>query len=297
MGLRYDSIEFLVEQAEREGRRLSELCLEEQAKQLECSAKQAFERMAHSYEVMKEAAKQGGQRDVRSASGLTGGDAFRMMEYGKRGKTLTGRVLPFAMGTALAVSEWNAAMGRIVAAPTAGSCGILPAALLTAEQEHGCTVEQCVMALFTASAFGMVIANRACIAGAQGGCQAECGSASAMAAAALVELGGGSPAQSAHAAAIALKCVLGLVCDPVAGLVEIPCIKRNAAGVTTALMAAEMALAGIESAIPADEVILAMKRVGDSMSPAFKETAEGGLADTMTGRRLCRQVFGGGADN
>lgn len=292
MELRYDSIEQLVELADREQKRLSEVCLEEQAGQLECSAREVYEKMERSYEVMVEAAGRGEEKNVKSASGLTGGDAWKMARYTEEGHTLTGRILPSAMRTALAVSEWNAAMGKIVAAPTAGSCGILPAALLTVEREQGCSRQQCVMALFTASAFGMVIANRASISGAQGGCQAECGAASAMAAAALVELGGGSPVQSAHAAAIALKCVLGLVCDPVAGLVEIPCIKRNASGVATAFMAAEMALAGIESAIPADEVILAMKRVGDAMPSSLKETAEGGLAATVTGQRLCHRVFG-----
>ena len=196
-----------------------------------------------------------------------------------------------ALYRALAVSELNAAMGRVVAAPTAGSCGILPAAVLTM-QEKGCSEHDCVMALFTASAVGMVITTSASVAGAQGGCQAECGSAAAMAAAAIVELAGGTPRQAADAVAMALKNILGLVCDPVAGLVEIPCIKRNASGVAGAFVAAELALAGIESAIPADEVIVAMKKVGDAMSPALKETAEGGLAATPTARRLYEQVFG-----
>ena len=171
-------------------------------------------------------------------------------------------------------------MGRIVAAPTAGSCGILPAAVLTMEKDRGCSEKDCIMSLFTASAVGMIIANNASLAGAEGGCQAECGSAAAMAAAAITELAGGTPEMAGHAVAIALKNILGLVCDPVAGLVEIPCIKRNASGVAGAFVAAELALAGIESAIPADEVIWAMKKVGDAMSPAVKETAEGGLAAT-----------------
>ena len=161
-------------------------------------------------------------------------------------------------------------------------------------EEGLCDERAAVMALFTAGAIGMVIAQQASIAGAQGGCQAECGSASAMAAAALVELCGGTPAQSAHACAMAIKNQLGLVCDPVAGLVEIPCIKRNASGVAGAFVAAEMALAGIDSAIPADEVIWSMKRIGDVMSPTLKETAEGGLAATPTGRKLHDQVFGPG---
>lgn len=181
---------------------------------------------------------------------------FKLRRYSESGKSLTGSFLSGALYRALAVSELNASMGRIVAAPTAGSCGILPAALITMQEEKGCSDHDCVMALFTASAVGMVIANNASLAGAQGGCQAECGSAAAMAAAAITELAGGTPHMVSQAVAIALKNILGLVCDPVAGLVEIPCIKRNASGVAGAFVAAEMALAGIDSAIPADEVIL-----------------------------------------
>ena len=215
-----------------------------------------------------------------------------MRRISENGKSLTGSFLSGALYRALAVSELNAAMGRIVAAPTAGSCGILPAALLTMQAEKQIPERDCVMSLFTASAVGMVIANNASLAGAQGGCQAECGSAAAMAAAAIVELAGGTPKMAEHAIAIAIKNILGLVCDPVAGLVEIPCIKRNASGVAGAFVAAELALAGIESAIPADEVIWTMKKVGDAMSSTLKETAEGGLAATPTGRRLHEQVFG-----
>ena len=208
------------------------------------------------------------------------------------GKNICGRLFGSAMVKALAVSELNAAMGKIVAAPTAGSCGIIPAAVLTMQEEHHLSEDITVRALFTASAIGMVIAQNASISGAEGGCQAECGSASAMAAAALVEMAGGTPQQVSHACAIALKNILGLVCDPVAGLVEIPCIKRNAMGTANAFVAAELALAGIESAIPADEVIVAMKRIGDLLPVSLKETADGGLADTPTARKLQEQVFG-----
>jgi L-serine dehydratase len=183
-------------------------------------------------------------------------------------------------------------MGRIVAAPTAGSCGIIPAVLVTAMEERQLSEESVVDSMFTAAGIGMVIANRASISGAEGGCQAECGSASAMAAAALTELLGGSPAQAADACAIALKNTLGLVCDPVAGLVEIPCIKRNAAGAANALVAAELALAGIESVIPVDEVIDAMREIGAGMSDSLKETAKGGLAGTPTAKRLTKKIYG-----
>ena len=238
----------------------------------------------------------GCRKNLRSTSGLTGGSAYKMRQVSEAGKSLTGPLLSGALYRALAVSELNASMGRIVAAPTAGSCGILPAAVLTMEKDRGCSEKDCIMSLFTASAVGMIIANNASLAGAEGGCQAECGSAAAMAAAAITELAGGTPEMAGHAVAIALKNILGLVCDPVAGLVEIPCIKRNASGVAGAFVAAELALAGIESAIPADEVIWAMKKVGDAMSPALKETAEGGLAATPTGKKLHAQVFGTSKD-
>lgn len=286
------SMEQLEKLAQEEGNRISDIVIRWQAEQKACTPEEVVEKMTRNYQVMKEAAEQGCQESVVSASGLTGKDAYRMQEYIQSGRTLCGGILPTALARALAVSGWNASMGRIVAAPTAGSCGILPAAVLTMEMERHVPEEECIRSMFTASAVGMVIAQKASIAGAQGGCQAECGVASAMAAAALVELQGGTPHQAIQAVAIALKSVLGLVCDPVAGLVEVPCIKRNASGIATAFMAAELALAGIESAIPADEVVLAMKAVGDAMPGTLKETAEGGLAATPTGRRICREIFG-----
>lgn len=288
----YCSVASFTEAAQAAGLPISALVLKQQADQLELAQEEVYERMRATYQVMRESIRSGCRKDLKSTSGLTGGSAYKMQQASLRGKTLTGPLLSGALYRALAVSELNASMGRIVAAPTAGSCGILPAALLTMEEEHHCSERDCVMSLFTASAVGMVIANNASLAGAQGGCQAECGSAAAMAAAAIVELAGGSPKASEHAIAIAIKNILGLVCDPVAGLVEIPCIKRNASGVAGAFVAAELALAGIESAIPADEVILTMKKVGDAMSSSLKETAEGGLAATPTGKRLFEQVFG-----
>ncbi len=290
--LNYNTIAGLVEQAEQTGKPVSELVLAQQAEQTERPVEDLYEEMRRTFQVMEESVTSGIDPDLRSTSGLTGGTAYRMQQAVREGRTLCGEVFGGALTRALAVSELNASMGRIVASPTAGSCGILPAAVLTLKEARGLDERTCVMSLFTASAVGMVIANNACLAGAQGGCQAECGSASAMAAAALVELAGGTPAMMANAVAIAIKNILGLVCDPVAGLVEIPCIKRNASGVANALCAAELALAGITSAIPVDEVILTMKRVGDTMPSALRETAEGGLAMTPTGRRLFKQVFG-----
>ena len=290
--LNYNTIAGLVEQAEQAEKPISELVLAQQAEQTERTEGDLYEEMRRTFRVMEESVASGIDPDLRSTSGLTGGTAYQMQQVVREGRTICGEVFGGALTRALAVSELNASMGRIVASPTAGSCGILPAAVLTIRDARGLDERTCVMSLFTASAVGMVIANNACLAGAQGGCQAECGSASAMAAAALVELAGGAPDMVANAVAIAIKNILGLVCDPVAGLVEIPCIKRNASGVANALCAAELALAGITSAIPADEVILTMKRVGDTMPAALRETAEGGLAMTPTGRRLFKQVFG-----
>ena len=292
MDLNYHSMESLLKAAKENSCRLSALVLEQQAEQMELPKQEIYEKMRENYRVMASCIQPGSAPDLKSTSGLTGGDAYRMRTAVEQGKNLTGPLLGGALYRALAVSELNASMGRIVAAPTAGSCGIVPAAVLTMQEQYQLTEEECVMSLFTASAVEMVIANNASLAGAQGGCQAECGSASAMAAAAIVELAGGTPDMIQSAVATALKNILGLVCDPVAGLVEIPCIKRNASGVAGAFVAAELALAGIRSAIPADEVIWTMKKVGDVMPTALKETAEGGLAATPTGRKLHQQVFG-----
>ncbi len=289
--LEFDSVAALCQAARQAGQTISQVALDSQAEQLERSAQELFRQMDKQLEVMCQSVRTGMDPALRSTSGLTGGDAAKMLSYSAAGG-LSGSFLTGAMARALAVSEYNAAMGRIVAAPTAGSCGILPGTVVTMLEEGLCDRRAAVMALFTAGAIGMVIAQRASISGAQGGCQAECGSACAMAAAALVELRGGTPEQSAHACAMAIKNQLGLVCDPVAGLVEIPCIKRNVAGVSLAFTCADLALAGVESKIPVDECIDAMGQVGDSLPCALKETAQGGLAVTPTGLKLREQVFG-----
>ena len=289
--LEYDSIAAICEAAEQQQIPISALVLSDQAEQMEISKETLYERMRDSLHVMQEAVREGKNPDLRSTSGLTGGDAARIEAYAAKGG-ITGTFLHHAMARAVAVSEYNAAMGRIVASPTAGSCGILPGTVVSMLEEGRCEEHDAVMALFTAGAIGMVIARKASIAGAQGGCQAECGSASAMAAAALVELSGGTPAQAAHACAIAIKNQLGLVCDPVAGLVEIPCIKRNVSGIAIAFTSAEMALAGVESKIPVDECVTAMRQVGDLLPCSLKETSQAGLAVTPTGLRLKKQVFG-----
>ncbi len=287
----YDSIAAICKAAAEKQTTISALVLSDQSEQMEIPEEELYKRMEKSLHVMQEAVREGKNPDLRSTSGLTGGDAAKVEAYAETGG-ITGSFLNRAMARAIAVSEYNAAMGKIVASPTAGSCGILPGAVISMLEEGRCDERAAVMALFTAGAVGMVIAEKASIAGAQGGCQAECGSASAMAAAALVELAGGTPAQAAEACAIAIKNQLGLVCDPVAGLVEIPCIMRNVSGIAIAFTSADMALAGVESKIPVDECVLAMRQVGDMLPCALKETSQAGLAATPTGLRLKKQVFG-----
>lgn len=252
---------------------------------------EVYQKMTDRLQVMRSAVEEGCRQEGLSDSGLSGGDAVR---YGKRifaHESLCGPLQSKVIRYALAVAEQNAKMGRIVAAPTAGSSGVLPAVLLAAAEEKGFSDEKLIEALFTAAAVGQVIAFRASLSGAAGGCQAECGSASGMAAAALVEMAGGSPEQSIHACALAVKSMLGLVCDPVAGLVEVPCVKRNAFSAVAALTAADMALADIRSFIPPDEVLDAMKSVGQLMHPDLKETAAGGLAATPAGKKAAGKCF------
>jgi L-serine dehydratase len=289
--LEYHSIGLLAETALKAGKNISDIVLEDQAETMELPKETLYAKMKHNLDVMRQAAEKGVDPAIRSTSGLTGGDGAKMAAYiGK--SPLSGGFCAKAIARAIAISECNAAMGKIVAAPTAGSCGILPAAVLTMLEEGKAGEKAAVMALFTAGALGMVIVNEASIAGAEGGCQAECGSASAITAAALVEMAGGSPEEAVNAAAIALKNQLGLVCDPVAGLVEVPCVKRNAGGVMIAIGAADMALGGIKSVIPVDEVVSAMREIGDALPSSLKETGIGGLAGTPTGVALKQKIFG-----
>ncbi len=290
--LKYESIEELVRAANEKNCTIGEVALKDQAEAMGCTELEIYEKMELSYEIMKQSVTEGQKKDQKSMSGLTGGEGYKMKEYAEKNGGLSGSFLSGAISRALAVAGCNSSMGRIVAAPTAGSCGILPGCLISLEEEKNVPQKKLIMSMFTAGAFGMVIAGRASIAGAQGGCQAECGSAAAMAAAALVEVMGGSPKQCADACAIAVSNQLGLVCDPVAGLVEIPCIKRNVSGLVIAVSSADMVLAGIRSEIPADECIDAMREVGDTMPASLRETAGGGLASTPTGKKLRAQVFG-----
>ena len=291
--LKYQSIQELVSAAEERGLKISELVLQDQAEAMEKPAEELYERMRKSFEVMRESVAAGQKKELRSMSGLTGGEGYLMKQYAEsRNGGLCGDFLSRAIARALAVAGCNASMGRIVAAPTAGSCGILPGCLVSLYEDRGLPEKDIVMSIFTAGAFGMVIAANSSIAGAQGGCQAECGSAAGMAAASLVELMGGTPSQCADACAIAIANQLGLVCDPVAGLVEIPCIKRNVSGLMIAFSSADLALAGVGPKIPVDECVDAMREVGNALPNTLKETAGGGLATTPTGLKLRKQVFG-----
>ncbi|MGT2667436.1 L-serine ammonia-lyase, iron-sulfur-dependent, subunit alpha [Streptococcus rifensis] len=247
--------------------------------------------MTRNLEVMLASVKDG-MTESKSVSGLTGGDAAKLDRYIKSGKALSDHTVISAARNAMAVNELNAKMGLVCATPTAGSAGCLPAIITSATEKLNLTKRDQLDFLLTAGAFGLVIANNASISGAEGGCQAEVGSASAMGAAALVMAAGGTAYQASQAIAFVLKNMLGLICDPVAGLVEVPCVKRNAMGASFAFVAADMALAGIESKIPVDEVVNAMYQVGKAMPTAFKETAEGGLAATPTGKKLAKHIFG-----
>jgi L-serine dehydratase len=288
----FDSIAQLVTLATDRSQPLSEIVI--QAEMANTGKPRAYllSRMGKRLEIMQRAAALGIAEPVMSISGISGGSAYKFWNWLDDGhEPLTGPILSRAVARAMAVNEVNAGMGCIVATPTAGSAGILPAVLLTLQEARGFADEQLVSALFTASGIGAVIVRRAHVSGAAGGCQAETGSAACMAAGAAVELLGGTPQQSAHAVAITMKNMLGLVCDPVAGLVEVPCVKRNAAGAAQCFIAVDLALAGVESVIPADEVIDAMAQIGRRMDERFKETAQGGLAATPTGRRLAEMVW------
>ena len=253
------------------------------------SRKASLEKMHALYAAIRRA-REGYDPALHSASGMIGGDGAKMREYVQKGKTICGDYIGQVIAQALEMGESNACMKCIVAAPTAGSCGVLPAVLLPYQAREGLDDNAMVRAMYIAGAIGQVVAAKASIAGAAGGCQAEIGTASAMGAAALCYLGGGSAQAVCHAAAIAIKSMLGLVCDPIAGLVEVPCVKRNAAGAMIAMSSADMALAGIRSAVPPDEVILAMREVGDKMDVSLKETGVGGVAGTPFGQKIAEKM-------
>lgn len=271
---------------------ISDIVIQNECKISDISADMVCENLLSIYSVMSDACKQTLDTELRSISGLTGGDAKRLNKYISDGNSLCGSEFLRSVSYAMSCFEVNTAMGCIVAAPTAGSCGIVPGVILHLSEKFSLSNQQIANALATASGVGQIITKNATVSGAEGGCQAECGSASAMAAAAAVEICGGSPTQAFHAAAMTLKNVLGLVCDPVAGLVEIPCEKRNAIGVANALMSTDLALAGIISNIPFDEVVDAMYRVGKQLPTELRETALGGVATCPTALAMQKKIFG-----
>ena len=262
-----------------------EVVLQADADERGVSGKESFETMRQMYQAMKEA-DLGYNPKTRSASKMAGGDGQKLHDYNVSGKNICGDFVGQVMEKAIKMGESNACMHRIVAAPTAGSCGVIPAVFLVAEQEFSLSEDKMVEAMFVSAGVGSVIAENASLAGASGGCQAEIGSASAMAAAGLAYLQGGDGNQIADAAAFALKNMLGLACDPVGGLVEVPCIKRNVSGAVNALTSAQLSMAGIKSAIPVDEVIDAMRRIGNEMPASIKETSLGGLATSPTAQQM-----------
>ena len=275
--------------AASEGRTIFDAVLEADCTDRGVTAEASLEKMTALYAAIRRAGE-GYDPALRSHSGMVGGDGARMRAYVAAGKTICGEYIGGVIAQALEMGESNACMKCIVAAPTAGSCGVLPAVLLPYQQREQLPDEAMVRALYVAGAIGQVIAAKASIAGAAGGCQAEIGTASAMAAGALCYLAGGSAQAVCHAAAIAIKSLLGLVCDPIAGLVEVPCVKRNAAGAMIAMSSADMALAGIRSAVPPDEVILAMREVGDRMDVSLRETGLGGIAGTPFGQAMSERM-------
>lgn len=283
MAAEYHSLRELVELAEEQNKAVWEIVQQADMEESERTAEQSFAKMHDMYLAMKQA-DQDYDGERRSASKRAGGDGEKLHQYNEAGKNICGSFIGKVMEKAIKMGESNACMRRIVAAPTAGSCGVLPAVLLSFAEDFPATEEMLVQALYVAAGIGKVIAENASLAGASGGCQAEIGSASAMAAGALVCLQGGSAEAIMHGAALALKNMLGLVCDPVAGLVEVPCIKRNSYGAVNAVTSAQLAMAGIRSAIDPDEVIDSMRRIGNQLPACLKETSEGGLATTESAR-------------
>ena len=285
------SVKEMLSGANESGLPLWQYVMSASAEEAGISEEKSWDMMALRLQAMKDA-DAGYNPAMRSRSGLVGGDGGRMLSYARSGKSISGDFVGEVLSAALRMGECNACMHRILAAPTAGACSVLPATLLSSAKKFHTSDDELIRAMSVSAGFGTVIAERASIAGAEAGCQAEIGSASAMAAASLVYLHGGDEQQMAHACAIALKNMLGLVCDPVAGLVEVPCVKRNAAGAMNALSAAEMAMAGITSRIPADEVIDAMAAVGETMPASLRETGNGGVAASPTGIKFREEYFG-----
>lgn len=287
----FNKIEEILQIASEKNISFWEVIIKDDMHERNVSFGNSFERMTKMLDAMIEADKSYSP-ELRSQSGLSGGDGAKLEQFRKQETRLIGTFLTMVMEKAVKMGESNACMKRIVAAPTAGSCGVIPAVLITYLEQKNSAKERIVESLFVAAGIGQVIANTASISGAEGGCQAEIGSASSMAAGAITYLEGGTNEQIANAAALAMKNMLGLTCDPVAGLVEVPCIKRNVSGAVNAIIASQMTMAGIKSAIPADEVFESMGRIGSLLPSCLRETSGDGLATTPTAQAVVEKIRG-----
>ena len=285
------SIESLVAEATEKKVKMSEIIIDIEAKSQKVDRQVVIDKMSSYYDIMRESIEKGKKDKFHFVTGQQENCVDIVEKFYKSGKSILGDTVGEVVTSAMAVSGYNACMGKIIAAPTAGSCGIMPAVLSICEKK-GYKKDDIVRGMFTAAGLADIIAQVATFAGAEGGCQAECGSAAAMAACACAEIMGGTPEECANAFALALSTVLGLICDPIAGFVEAPCMSKNVMSSVHAIVSAEMACAGFKSVIPADEVVLAMKEVGDAMDERFRETAQGGLANTPTGRAIAERIFG-----
>jgi len=288
----YHNLKELLRQAEDHEVLLSEIILQNEIEQFQTSREVIYEKLEERYEVMKRAAVKALGEPLKTAGNLISGIAKQQNDYTAKGTTLCGEFLNSAMAMALSGSEVNASMGRICAAPTAGACGIVPAVLMSIERAKKCSKEEMLNAVLTSSGIGTIMMKNATVAGAEGGCQAECGVAAAMAAAAGVELCGGTPRQSVWAAVLALVNCMGLVCDPIAGLVQVPCAQRNASQTVNALTCIDLAMAGMTLPVTPDEVVESMYKVGRMLPPQLRETAQGGLAATQSAQEIRKKIFG-----
>lgn len=287
----YHNLKELLQQAEDREVLLSEIVLENEIEQFGYDAETIYKRLEERYDVMERAAVRALSECLETAGNLISGIAMQQNQYTQKGKTLCGDFINTAMAMALSGSEVNASMGRICAAPTAGACGIVPAVLISIERARNCSKKAMLDAILTTSGIGTVIMKNATVAGAEGGCQAECGVAAAMAAAAGVELCGGTPRQSVWAASLALVNCMGLVCDPIAGLVQVPCAQRNASQSVNALTCIDLAMAGMTLPVTPDEVVESMYKVGRMLPPQLRETAQGGIAATQSAQEITKKIF------
>lgn len=288
----YNTMEELLDLAMENGSELWEVILKNEMKISDKGEEEIFRVLEHRYEVMEHSAERALNEELSTAGGLIEGIASKQHAYSKRRESICGSEMNLLMARALSCSETNAAMGRICAAPTAGACGILPAVLITVSEKYQLERRKTLEGLLTASGIGAIITENATVSGAEGGCQAECGVAAAMAAAAAVQMSGGSSEMALNACSFALMNCMGLVCDPVAGLVQVPCAQRNASQAVNAMLSADLALGGMKCIIPADQVVEAMYQTGRMLPEQLRETAMGGIASTPAGKEIQKTIFG-----